>query len=250
MTARSTARFFADVALLPGTSVTLPDAAARHVQVLRLQPGDHITLFNGQVGTEGEFDATVTRMGRSAVDVTIGAFTATLREATRRIHLAVGMPANERMDWLVEKACELGAASIQPLMSERSVLRLKNERADKKLMHWRGISVAACEQCGRNRLPMIHEVRTLADWLKSLSVSEPAGATQARLLLSLQTGARPLSAAAGLEQSLTFLSGPEGGLSPAEEAAAMACGFAPVTLGPRVLRAETAPLACLSLLLL
>ena len=250
MTARSTARFFADLALLPGTSISLPDATARHVQVLRLQPGDHITLFNGQPGLEGEFDATVTRMGRSDVDVTVGAFTATQREATRQIHLAVGMPANERMDWLVEKACELGAASIQPLMSERSVLRLKSERADKKVLHWRGIAVAACEQCGRNRLPVMHEVRTLADWLKSLSVSELAGARQARLLLSLQTGARPLSAAASLDQSLTFLSGPEGGLSPAEETAAIACGFAPVTLGPRVLRAETAPLACLSLLLL
>ena len=247
MTARSTARFFADLPL-PGTSISLPDATARHVQVLRLQPGDHITLFNGQSGPEGEFDATVTRMGRNDVDVTVGAFTATQRESTRPIHLAVGMPANERMDWLVEKATELGAASIQPLMSERSVLRLKSERAEKKLMHWRGIVIAACEQCGRNRLPVMHEVRTLADWLKSLGVSELAGARQERMLLSLQTGARPLSAALALEQSLTFLRGPEGGLSPAEEAAAIACGFAPVTLGPRVLRAETAPLVCLSLL--
>jgi 16S rRNA (uracil1498-N3)-methyltransferase len=248
MTARSTARFFADLVLVPGTSVSLPDSTARHVQVLRLQPGDHITLFNGQAGPEGEFDAAVTRMGRSDVDVTIGGFTATRREAARAIHLAVVMPANERMDWLVEKATELGAASIQPLMSERSVLRLKSERADKKVAHWRGIAVAACEQCGRNRLPVIHEVRTLADWLKSLSLHEPADASEARLLLSLQAGARPLSAALASEQSLTFLSGPEGGLSAAEEAAAMACGFAPVTLGPRVLRAETAPLACLSVL--
>jgi 16S rRNA (uracil1498-N3)-methyltransferase len=256
MTARSTARFFADLALLPGTSVTLPDSTARHVQVLRLQPGDHLTLFNGQAysadsggpASEGEFDATVTRMGRSDVDVTIGGFTATQREAARPIHLAVGMPANERMDWLVEKATELGAASIQPLMSERSVLRLKSERADKKLLHWRGIATAACEQCGRNRLPVIHDVRTLADWLKAASPRGPADAQEARLLLSLQAGARALSAAVGTDQSLTFLSGPEGGLSPAEEAAAIACGFAPVTLGPRVLRAETAPLACLALL--
>ncbi len=242
-----TARFYADLPLLPGTSISLPDSTARHVQVLRLQPGDHLTLFNGQPGTEGEFDATVTRMGRSDVDVTVGAFTVTQREATRPIHLAVGMPANERMDWLVEKATELGAASIQPLMSERSVLRLKSERADKKLIHWRGIAVAACEQCGRNRLPVIHEVRTLADWLKALSLNS-LDATHARLLLSLQNGASPLSAAVAVEQSLTFLSGPEGGLSPAEEAAATASGFAPVTLGPRVLRAETAPLVCLSLL--
>jgi 16S rRNA (uracil1498-N3)-methyltransferase len=255
MTARSAARFFADLALLPNTSVTLPDSTARHVQVLRLQPGDHITLFNGHgysvdggaPASEGEFDATVTRMGRSDVDVTIGGFTATQREAARTIHLAVGMPANERMDWLVEKATELGAASIQPLMSERSVLRLKSERADKKVAHWRGIAIAACEQCGRNRLPVIHEVRTLADWLKSLS-QQPGDTREARLLLSLRTGARPLSATRPPDEALTFLSGPEGGLSPAEEAAAMACGFAPVTLGPRVLRAETAPLACLSLL--
>ena len=243
-----TARFFADLPLLPGTSISLPDSTARHVQVLRLQPGDHITLFNGQAGPEGEFDATVTRMGRSDVDVMVGGFTETHREATRQIHLAVGMPANERMDWLVEKATELGAASIQPLMSERSVLRLKSERADKKVAHWRGIAMAACEQCGRNRLPVIHEVRTLADWLKALSLLGPVAPAEARLLLSLQNGARPLSAAVTPDQSLTFLSGPEGGLSPAEEAAAMACGFAPVTLGPRVLRAETAPLACLSML--
>ena len=243
-----TARFYANLQLLQGTSISLPDSTARHVQVLRLQPGDHITLFNGQAGPEGEFDATVTRMGRSDVDVIVGAFTATHREATRQIHLAVGMPANERMDWLVEKATELGAASIQPLMSERSVLRLKSERADKKVAHWRGIAMAACEQCGRNRLPVIHEVRTLADWLKALSLLGPVAPAEARLLLSLQNGARPLSAAVTPDQSLTFLSGPEGGLSPAEEAAAMACGFAPVTLGPRVLRAETAPLACLSML--
>ena len=248
-----TARFFADVALVTGTSLTMPDAAARHVQVLRLQPGDRITLFNGQCSGqhgEGEFDATVTRMGRSDVDVTLGAFTATAREAPRAVHLAVGMPANERMDWLVEKATELGVASIQPLMSERSVLRLKGERADKKLVHWRGIATAASEQCGRNRLPVILEVRTLADWLKTLGQLDAAKPWGARLLLSLQTGTVPLAAALPATGALTFLSGPEGGLSPAEEAAALAAGFEPITLGPRVLRAETAALACLSYLAL
>jgi 16S rRNA (uracil1498-N3)-methyltransferase len=248
------ARFYADIALVPGQSVTLPDQTARHVQVLRLQPGDAITLFNGrgdgQASGEGEFEATVTRMGRSDVDVLVGAYTATAREAARAIHLVVGMPANDRMDWLIEKATELGAASIQPLMSERSVLRLKGERADKKLAHWRAAAAAACEQCGRNRVPLIHEVATLADWLKTNAKADSAGT---RLLLSLQPGTRPLVqavAGSGAQAAFTFLSGPEGGLSPAEEAAALACGFAPVTLGPRVLRAETAPLACLALLTL
>lgn len=243
------ARFYADVALVPGTSISLPEQTARHVQVLRLQPGEHITLFNGRGDTEGEFDATVERMGRSDVDVTVGAWTATVREATRSVHLIVSMPANDRMDWLIEKATELGAASIQPVMSERSVLRLKAERADKKVAHWRGIAIASSEQCGRNRVPLIHDVALLSEWLKKAALL-PAGAGT-RLLLSLQDGTRPLSqAVAGTIGALSFLSGPEGGLSAAEEAAAMACGFGPVSLGPRILRAETAPLACLSLLTL
>lgn len=245
------ARFYADVALVPGTTIGLPEQTARHVQVLRLQPGDRITLFNGQgdgqPGSEGEFEATVARMGRSDVDVTVGAYTATAHEARRAVHLVVGMPANDRMDWLIEKATELGVASVQPVMSERSVLRLKAERADKKLAHWRGIATAASEQCGRNRLPLVHEVVTLADWLKK-NPSEPSAGN--RLLLSLQEGTRPLSQAVASSGALTFLSGPEGGLSAAEEAAAIACGFSAVTLGPRVLRAETAPLAVLAALAL
>ena len=245
-----TARFYTDIALAPGTLVSLPDAVARHVQVLRLQPGGHITLFNGQPHAghaEGAFDAVVQRMGRSDVDVTVGAFTPTTRETPRAVHVAVGMPANDRMDWLVEKATELGVASIQPLMTERSVLRLKAERADKKLAHWRGVAVAACEQSGRNRIPVIHEVMTLADWLGGLSAEDPA----TRLLLSLASlggGTQPLPAAVPATGPLTFLSGPEGGLGPQEETAARAAGFAPVTLGPRVLRSETAPLACLAYL--
>ena len=250
-------RFYADMALVPGHCVSLPEQTARHVQVLRLQPGASITLFNGQgnvqgigqgsgqPGSEGEFSATVERMGRSEVQVLIGPYSASAREAGRAIHLAVVMPTNERMDWLIEKATELGAASIQPLMSERSVLRLKGERADKKLAHWRAAATAACEQCGRNRLPLIHAVSNLADWLKTGQT--PAAQAGTRLLLSLQDGTRPLAlATAGSSGDVTFLSGPEGGLSAAEESAAIACGFAPITLGPRILRAETAPLACLS----
>ena len=246
-------RFYADMALLPGTSVSLPEQTARHVQVLRLQPGGCITLFNGQgngqSGSEGEFEATVERMGRSDVQVLIGGYRASAREAGRAIHLAVVMPTNERMDWLIEKATELGAASIQPLMSERSVLRLKGERADKKLAHWRAAVSAACEQCGRNRVPLIHDVANLADWLKNGLTHAPTEAG-ARLLLSLQDGTRPLAQAVAGNGELTFLSGPEGGLSAAEEAAALACGFVPVTLGPRVLRAETAPLVVLAAVLL
>jgi len=237
-------RFHCPVPLTPGEEIALPPGAARHVQVLRLQPGDAITLFHGGIdGPGGEFEATVTRMGRSEVLARIGTHHAVEREAARAVHLLAGITANERMDWLVEKATELGVASITPLLAERSVLKLKGERADKKLAHWQAVAVAACEQCGRNRVPTLHPAQTLADWLQA-----PPQDGQ-RLLLSLRPGTQPLHAAAPGHTGLVFLSGPEGGLSGTEEDLALAHGFAPVTLGPRVLRAETAPLAALAALL-
>ena len=245
-------RFYCPTALLPGELLALPASAARHVQVLRLQPGDSITLFNGgpaMTGNAGEFDATVTRMGRSEVQVQVGRHHAVEREAARAVHLAVGMPANERMDWLVEKATELGVASIQPLMTERSVLRLTGERAGKKVAHWQSVAIAACEQCGGNRVPVIYEVMTFAAWTKAQSATRSGAA----LLLSLRPGSNSLRAAVSAAdkpgQAITFLSGPEGGLSAAEEDMALNCGYVPVTLGARVLRAETAALCALAALL-
>jgi 16S rRNA (uracil1498-N3)-methyltransferase len=248
-------RFYCPLPLATGDRLALPASAARHVQVLRLQPGDAITLFNGgpgSAGRSGEFDATVTHMGRSEVQVQVGSHHAVEREAARPVHLAVGMPANERMDWLVEKASELGVASIQPLMTERSVLRLGGERAGKKVAHWQSVAIAACEQCGGNRVPVIHEVLAFASWAKA----QPAASTGQALLLSLRPGTqsvrdalRALGDHADATTPITFLSGPEGGLSNAEEEVALSTGFVPVTLGPRVLRAETAALVALATLL-
>ena len=238
-----TPRIYTDQALATGISISLPPVAARHIQVLRLQPGSGIALFNSLGEVEGEFGAVVQSMGRSDVTVVVGDFKPTQLETKHTVHLAIGMPANERMDWLVEKATELGVASIQPLMTERTVLRLAGERLDKKRAHWQGIAIAACEQCGRNRVPLVHAPASLGDWLKTLGSS-----TDTRLLLSLQAASQLLATAVGTSQNTTFLSGPEGGLSALEESAAVAKGFAPVTLGPRVLRSETAPLACLSFL--
>ena len=254
-------RFYCPTPLIPGALVDLPAGAARHVQVLRLQPGDAITLFNDGPGISssgGEFDATVTQMGRSHVQVQVGRHQPVEREAVRAVHLVVGMPANDRMDWLVEKATELGVASLQPLMSERSVLKLVGERAEKKVAHWQSVAISACEQCGGNRVPVIHEVMSLGAWAKARSAQNALGsATGQSLLLSLRPGSRSLrqavrdqdNAAGNATGAITFLSGPEGGLSLAEEDAALACGFVPVTLGPRVLRSETAALAALVALL-
>ena len=237
-------RFYCPAPLQTGLALSLPPGAARHVQVLRMQPGDVITLFNGE---GGEFEATVTRMGRSDVDVEVGMHHPVEREAPCQVHFLAGITANERMDWLVEKATELGAASITPVMAERSVLKLKGERADKKLAHWQGVAVAAAEQCGRNRVTRIDNACTLAQWLAQHPVSAGSGV---RLVLSLSEGTRPLAEAVQGQMAVTLLSGPEGGLSPAEEALALSAGFVPVTLGPRVLRAETAPLAVLAALAL
>jgi 16S rRNA (uracil1498-N3)-methyltransferase len=243
-------RFFCPAPLRTGDVLDLPAGAARHVQVLRLQPGDAITLFNHGPGWEGvspggEFDARVTLMGRSQVQVEVGTHLRVEREAQRAVHLAMGMPANERMDWLVEKAAELGVASIQPLMTERSVLRLAAERAAKKVDHWQSVAIAACEQCGGNRVPRVHPVQTLTQWLTGLDASVLAGLQP--LLLSLAEGSRPLQdVVQATAEGALFLSGPEGGLGAAEERAALAAGFVPVSLGARVLRAETAALTALA----
>jgi 16S rRNA (uracil1498-N3)-methyltransferase len=247
-------RFFCPAALATDALLDLPAGAARHVQVLRLQPGDSITLFNQGPGWDGpypggEFDATVTHMGRSDVQVKVGTHHVVERETGRAVHLAVGMPANDRMDWLVEKATELGMASIQPLMTERSVLRLSGERADKKVAHWQSVAISACEQCGGNRVPTVHPVQTLAQWIKWATLLSSTGSTTTeRMLLSLSDGAVALRQRQSMAGDALFLSGPEGGLSHAEEAAALGAGFAPVSLGARVLRAETAAIAALTLL--
>ena len=253
-------RFHCPVPLATGAELDLPPGAARHVQVLRLQPGDRITLFHGGPGDDspsGEFDATVLRMGRSDVQVHIGARHAIDREAPRAVHLLAGITANERMDWLVEKATELGVASITPLVAERSVLKLRGERADKKIAHWQAVAVAACEQCGRNRVPVVHGAVDLAGWVRAHAAAapptslSPSQEVAQRLLLSLRADTAPLHVAAAVgegQRPVWFLSGPEGGLSGAEEDLALLHGFAPVTLGPRVLRAETAPLAALATL--
>jgi 16S rRNA (uracil1498-N3)-methyltransferase len=238
-----TARFFVEHRLLADSELSLPPAPARHVQVLRMQPGAGLTLFDGH---GGEFTASVTHMGRSEVRVHVGRHDPTERELARAVTLAIGMPANERMDALIEKATELGVAAIAPLVCERSVLRLEGERAAKRLAHWRGVAVAACEQSGRTRVPVIDPVVPLPAWLQALP---PIGAG-ARWLLSLGDAAAlaQVAAALGSADPVLVLSGPEGGLSADEEALARCRGFAPVRLGPRVLRADTAPLAVLACL--
>ena len=258
-------RLFVDLPLGPGPgpAFSLPSGPARHVQVLRLQPGAALTLFNG---SGGEWRASVTHMGRSDVQVQLEAYDAVDRELPLPVTLALGMPANERMDSLVEKATELGAAVIQPLMCQRSVLRLNGERAQKKVAHWQAVAVAACEQCGRTRVPRIEPVLAFDAWLARLGAVDTKSAESSGVGANADAGADAgavavhrfvlsfvgtpvasvLACAGGLRTGVLCLSGPEGGLTEDEESAARAAGFLALSLGARVLRADTAPLALLA----
>lgn len=238
-----TARIHVDRPLAGGESFLLPAAPSRHVRVLRLQPGAALTLFNGR---GGEWRARVATIGRTGVGVEVMHAVDVDREAARHVTIAVGVPANERMDPLVEKATELGVASIQPLLCERSVLRLSGERASRRVAHWQAIAVAASEQCGRTRVPKVAAVRRVDDWLAE-SAHAPSGDTRRYVLdpQAVEPWQRALAGPTGAH--LVALSGPEGGLTPSEVAAAHASGFTAVMLGVRILRADTAPLAFLAL---
>ncbi|MGN6525317.1 MAG: 16S rRNA (uracil(1498)-N(3))-methyltransferase [Burkholderiaceae bacterium] len=240
-------RLFVDHPLSPDIEFALPEDAARHVQVRRLQPGDALRLFDGR---GGQWQARVLRMGKRDVDVRVEAHDPAERELPFALEVAAGMPANERMDALVEKATELGAAAIRPLQAGRSVLRLEGERAARRVAHWQAVAAGASEQSGRTRVPVVAPVRTLAAWLDD--PADAAGLPAARFVLS--TGDAPplaralaaLPADARAAGRYLALSGPEGGLGADEEAAAVARGFMRVSLGPLVLRADTAPLAWLA----
>lgn len=233
-----------------GADIDLSERAVRHIQVLRMQPGEHVRLFTG---AGGEWLAEVLSMGRRDATVRLLSFAIDSCELPAHITLAIGMPANDRMDALVEKATELGVSAIQPLVCARSVLRLEGERAAKKVAHWQSVAIAACEQSGRTHVPIIHAVQPFSQWLPASRTSE-ISANAAVLSFTPQQsafdwmkGQLDKHAANQDVRHLLFLSGPEGGLAPEEEAQAVGLGYHAVGLGPRVLRADTAPLMALSL---
>ena len=226
-------RFFIDAPLSLGQHELPEDQAHYIARVLRLAAGDAVQLFDG---SGQEYRGTLIEAGKKRILVELTEQLAGMAESPLAIHLGQGLSRGERMDWAIQKATELGVTEITPLVSERCEVRLKDERADKRLAHWRQVAISACEQCGRSVVPLIHPPVTLAEWQASV---------QAELKLVLHPVAVPLQQHAR-PQSLAFLIGPEGGLSEAEVNAAQAAGFQPARLGPRVLRTETAPVVALS----
>jgi 16S rRNA (uracil1498-N3)-methyltransferase len=240
LTAKSGARFHFQGKLGNGSEVRLhPDAAHHAVRVLRLAVGEPVVLFDG---LGGEFEARITRIDRGDVSVKTGAHLDVERESPLHIRLVQGLSSGDRMDITLQKAVELGVAAIQPVATERSVVKLKDERAQRRMEHWQNLVISACEQCGRNRVPEVSPLMSLPDWLAQLNGPAPDG--EARWLLS-PAATVPLKELAPPARMMLLI-GPEGGLSPAETQLAQSRGFRPVRLGPRILRTETAALAALS----
>jgi 16S rRNA (uracil1498-N3)-methyltransferase len=229
-------RFFLDAPLRAGTSVLLPEDSAHHaVHVLRIHAGDEVTLFNGR---GGEYAARVASIQRLNVLVDVLAHRAVERELPLRVVLVQGVSAGERMDFTVRKSVELGVAEIQPVLAASSVARPKGERAAARQAHWQKIAIAACEQCGRNRIPVVHPM---------IAASDYRGGAGTKLLLSPASELR-FSQAVKDGSEFTIAAGPEAGFNPTEETAFLDAGFVPVRLGARVLRTETAGIAALAAL--
>lgn len=231
-------RLYVDQPLASGADCPLNRRALDHaVKVLRLRAGDSLCLFNGR---GGEFAAVLTRGAGGALLAQVGEFTPDRRESPLPVRLVQGISRGERMDYTLQKAVELGVTDIVPVVTERTVLRLTGERAERRLAHWRGVVLAACEQSGRTRVPPVVEPRTLAEHL--------ADPLEGVGLLLDPTAPHALTQTGPYTGPVCVLIGPEGGLSDAERGAAQAAGYRPVRMGPRVLRTETAAVVALTLL--
>lgn len=232
-------RFYCPQPLAVGAIIDLPAAVAHHAWVVRLQAGATLTLFNGE---GGEYTAQLATLDKKGATATLLAHSDRECELPYAVTLAQALPEAAKMDWIIEKAVELGAAAVQPLAAQRSVVKLSAERAEKRHAHWQGVIVAAAEQCGRNRIATLAPVATVANWLAA-----PAPAP--RLLLSPRaSGSLAEWARDGGPRPVCLMVGPEGGFSDEEEAAAVHAGAVAVSIGARVLRTETAALAALAAL--
>lgn len=212
-----------------------PGPSAHLARVLRMGPGQPVCLFDGR---GGEYEATITYADKRAVSVELTAHHPRELESPLAIELAIGVSRGGRMDWVLQKATELGVQRIVPLVTERTEVRLRGERAAKKLAHWHQVTISACEQCGRNSLPEVLPLCSWRDWLRECDAPR-------RFVLHHR--AAP-SGNATAPTRIALAVGPEGGLSDSEIEEALAAGFEALTLGPRVLRTETAPLAALAIL--
>ena len=231
-------RIYTPQILASDASIWLEPEPSHHVaRVLRLAVGDALALFDG---SGGEYPAVITSIDKKQVEVLTGTHRARDCESPLHIHLGIALSRGERMDWIVQKSTELGVGAITPLFTEHTGVKLAGERAEQKIEHWRQVAISACEQCGRNRVPVINPLQRLDNWLAGTEAER-------KLVLHHRAGDSPLKSEPA-PSTAALLVGPEGGLSGEEIAAAEGAGFSALCLGPRVLRTETAPLAAIVLL--
>ena len=230
-------RVFVPGPLTAATECALPETALRHVvRALRLQPGAELIVFDGN---GGEYRASLSRVERNGAWVRLNRFDEREAESPLQLTLVQGISRGERMDYAIQKAVELGVHAIVPVFTERSVVQLKGERADKRQAHWQAVAQSACEQCGRNRVPQLHAPAAFSVWLNQWHGEGPALALDPLAPQALADLPAP-------RQPVTVLVGPEGGLTDEELAQAGERGFQGVRLGPRILRTETAAAAILT----
>lgn len=232
-------RIFTQQPLCAQAKLELEPAPSAHIaRAMRMGQGDVLTLFNGR---GGEYAAVITTVSKKTVSVEIGDFRNIELESPLAIHLGIAISRGDRMDWVIQKATELGVSRISPLLTERTEVKLKGERADKKVQHWRQIGIAACEQCGRNQLPRIESLQALPAWLAGVK-DETKLVLHHRALYTEPTNTERKPT------QVSLLIGPEGGLSDLEIGLAEQAQFQALRLGPRVMRTETAPLAAIAIL--
>ena len=233
-------RFYCPSSLPLSGAFDLPPDAAHHAsRVLRLREGDTVEIFDGK-GNERR--GVIADLSGKRVVVAELAVTDSERESPLPTLLAQSLLSSEKMDWVIQKATELGVTDIQPLSTERSVAKLSAERAEKRMEHWQQVAISACEQCGRNVLPVIHAPLDIMVWLRQMQ-----GSSDAKFLF-LPQGATALHEQAKPQGRAVLLIGAEGGFAPAESETALQCGFTPIRMGARVLRTETAAIAGLAAL--
>jgi 16S rRNA (uracil1498-N3)-methyltransferase len=231
-------RVFTTEQLDVGGLIELDKGPARHLtSVLRMKAGQAFILFNGQ---GGEFSAELVQAKKDGATAKITGFTGADRESPLQLHLGIGISRGERMDWIMQKATELGISQISPIFSARCEVKLSGERLDKRIKHWQQIAISACEQSQRNSVPTINRSVNLEQWVSSCDSS-------LKLVLHHRTEKR-LHEMVNTDNSIGILVGPEGGLSEIEIEQAMAQNFQSLAMGPRVLRTETAPLAAISII--
>ncbi len=239
-------RFFASLPLprdaeLP-IEITLDEKAFTHIRVLRLHQNDEIAIFDG---AGGEFSASILNIGKRDVRVQLRAYRSVERESSMRITLVQALATGDKMDWIIQKATELGVTAIQPIQTQRATAKLNTERAEKRAAHWQGVAIAACEQCGRNRVPTVLSVIDFGDWIARSGEAQDEGT---RVLLDPNASASLTAQTDNAKKSIALIIGPEGGFAPDEIAVAIRHGVETARFGLRVLRTETAGIAAIAAL--